>query len=156
MSGLKSTGWCGLDPWLTVYSILTSFFLAAALWRQWKERHVLRVYTAASRLYSAATDRRRAAKLAWGVAWPFGCKTLLVKKSSEFKFGEYGSQSAKKQNSATAAYWFWQRRLALNPPKGVSSVRLCSSGPRGPHAVSEAIDRCRRWHVRRRKPLSAA
>ncbi len=28
--GLKSTGWCGLDPWLTIYSILTSFFLATA------------------------------------------------------------------------------------------------------------------------------
>jgi hypothetical protein len=27
MLGLKSTGWCGLDPWLTIYSILTSFFL---------------------------------------------------------------------------------------------------------------------------------
>jgi hypothetical protein len=30
MFGLKSTGWCGLDPWLTIHSILTSFFLATA------------------------------------------------------------------------------------------------------------------------------
>ncbi len=30
MIGLKSTGWCGLDPWLAIYSILTSFFLATA------------------------------------------------------------------------------------------------------------------------------
>jgi hypothetical protein len=26
----KSTGWCGLDPWLTIHSILTSYFLATA------------------------------------------------------------------------------------------------------------------------------
>jgi hypothetical protein len=68
MFGLKSTGWCGLDPWLTIRSILTSFFLATAEWRRQKERHVLRIYTAASRRYSAATNGRRAAKLAWGVA----------------------------------------------------------------------------------------
>jgi hypothetical protein len=34
------------------------------------------------------------------VAWPFGRKTLPVEKSSEFKSGEYGGQSAKNQNSA--------------------------------------------------------
>ncbi len=28
--GLKSTVLCGLDPWLTIHSILTSFFLAMA------------------------------------------------------------------------------------------------------------------------------
>jgi hypothetical protein len=28
--GLKSTVLCGLDPWLTIHSILTSFFLATA------------------------------------------------------------------------------------------------------------------------------
>jgi hypothetical protein len=28
--GLKSNVLCGLDPWLTIYSILTSFFLATA------------------------------------------------------------------------------------------------------------------------------
>jgi hypothetical protein len=90
MFGLKSTGWCGLDPWLTIHSILTSFFLATAL----RRRHVLRIYTAASRRYSATTDGCRVAKLAWGVAWPFGRPTLLVEKNSEFKFGEYSSQSA--------------------------------------------------------------
>ncbi len=47
-----------------------------------------------------------AAKLAWGVAWHFGCKTLPVEKSSEFKFSKYGGPSAKNQNSATAANWF--------------------------------------------------
>jgi hypothetical protein len=26
----KSAGWCGLYPWLTIYSILTSYFLAPA------------------------------------------------------------------------------------------------------------------------------
>jgi hypothetical protein len=86
MFGLKSTGWCGLDPWLTIHSILTSFFLATAQQRRRKERHVWRIYTAASRFYSAATNGRRAAKFAWGVAWPFGRKTLPVEKSSEFKF----------------------------------------------------------------------
>jgi hypothetical protein len=60
----------------------------------------LRIYTAAIRRYSAATDGRRVAKLAWGVAWPFGYPTLPVKKSSEFKFGEYSGQSAENQNSA--------------------------------------------------------
>jgi hypothetical protein len=30
----------------------------------------------------------------------FGRKTLPVEKSSEFKFGEYGGQSAENQNSA--------------------------------------------------------
>jgi hypothetical protein len=100
MFGLKSTGWCGLDPWLTIHSILTSFFLATAQRRQRKERHVLQIYTAASRRYSVATDGHRAAKLALGVAWPFGCPTLPVEKSSEFKFGEYSGQSAENQNSA--------------------------------------------------------
>jgi hypothetical protein len=100
MFGLKSTGWCGLDPWLTIHSILTSFFLATALrWRQ-KERHVLRIYTAASWRYSAATDKRMVTRLAWGVAWPFVCPTLPVEKSCEFKFGEYSGQSAENQNSA--------------------------------------------------------
>jgi hypothetical protein len=28
--GLKSTGCCGLDPWLTIFTIFTSFFLATA------------------------------------------------------------------------------------------------------------------------------
>jgi hypothetical protein len=100
MFGLKNTGWCGLDPWLTIHSILTSFFLAMAQWRRWKERHVWRIYTVASRRYSVATDGRRAAKLVWGVAWPFGCPTLPVEKSSEFQFGEYSGQSAENQNSA--------------------------------------------------------
>jgi hypothetical protein len=68
-----------------------------AEWRRRKERYVLRIYTAAFRSYSAATDGSRAAKL--GVARPFGCPTLPVKKSSEFKFGEYSGQYAENQNS---------------------------------------------------------
>jgi len=90
--------WAG--PLANHHSILTSFFLATAKRRRRKERHVLLIWTAASQAYSAATDGRRAAKLAWGVAWPFGCPTLPVKKSSEFKFGEYSGQSAENQNSA--------------------------------------------------------
>ncbi len=49
MFGLKNTGWCGLDPWLTIHSILTSFFLATAQRVRRKERHVWRIYTVASR-----------------------------------------------------------------------------------------------------------
>jgi hypothetical protein len=98
MFGLKSTGWCGLDPWLTIHSILTSFFLATAKRRRRKEWHVLRIYTAASLSYSAAANGRRAAKLAWGIAWTFGCPTLPLEKSSKFKFGEYSGQSAENQN----------------------------------------------------------
>jgi hypothetical protein len=60
----------------------------------------LRIYNAASQQYSAATDGRWAAKLAWGVAWLFCRPTLPVEKSSEFKFGEYGGKSAENQNSA--------------------------------------------------------
>jgi hypothetical protein len=56
--------WCGLDPWLTIHSILTSFFLATAQRRWRKERHVWLICTAASRHYSAATNGRRAAKFA--------------------------------------------------------------------------------------------
>jgi hypothetical protein len=88
--------WAG--PLANQHSILTSFFLAMAERRRQKELYVLRIYTAASRQYSVATDGHRAAKLAWGVAWPFGCPTLPVEKSSEFKFGEYSGQSAKNQN----------------------------------------------------------
>jgi hypothetical protein len=83
MLGLKSAGWCGLDLRLTIYSILTSFFLATASWQQQKE-HVLRIFTSASR----------------AVAWPFGCKTLQIEKSTKFKSGKYGDQSAENQNSA--------------------------------------------------------
>jgi hypothetical protein len=88
--------WAG--PLANHHSILTSFFLATAERRRRKERYVFRIYTTASRRYSVATDGRRAAKLAWGVAWPFGCPTLLVEKSSKFKFGEYSGQSAENHN----------------------------------------------------------
>ncbi len=62
------------------------------------ERQVLQIWTTASRSHSAATDGRRNTKLAPGVAWPFGCKTLLVENSSEFKSGKYGGQSATAAN----------------------------------------------------------
>jgi hypothetical protein len=52
-------------------------------------------------------DRRRAAKLAWGIAWPFGCKTLQIEKSTEFKSGEYGGQSADNQNSTKGLSVMW-------------------------------------------------
>jgi hypothetical protein len=58
------------------------------------------MYTAASLSYSAATDGRKASKLARGVAWPFGCKMLPVEKSSEFKSCKYGGHSTKNKNSA--------------------------------------------------------
>jgi hypothetical protein len=59
MLGLKSTGWCGLAPWLTIYSILTPFSLATAQQRRRQnERQVLLKCTATSRSQSAATDGR--------------------------------------------------------------------------------------------------
>jgi hypothetical protein len=54
--------WAG--PLANHHSILTSFFLATAQRRRRKERHVLRIWTAASRFHSAATNGRRAAKFA--------------------------------------------------------------------------------------------
>jgi hypothetical protein len=80
--------------------------------------------------------------------WP---NTLLVEKSREFKFGKYGGQSTKNLNSATATNLFEWRRLALNLLKGVFSIRLRPSGPRGPHAFSKALGRCQRWHVHKNR-----
>ncbi len=54
--------WAG--PLANHHSILTSFFLETAERRRRKERYVLRIWTAAFRSYSAATDECRAAKLA--------------------------------------------------------------------------------------------
>ncbi len=54
--------WAG--PLANHHSILTSFFLATAEWRRRKERYVLWIWTAAFQSHSAATDGRRAAKLA--------------------------------------------------------------------------------------------
>jgi hypothetical protein len=47
------------------------------------------IFTTASRSYSAAIDRCKAAKLARDIAWPFGCKTLQIEKSTDFKSGKY-------------------------------------------------------------------
>jgi hypothetical protein len=61
MLGLKSTGWCGLNPWLTIYSILTSFFLVtverAACFADLYRRQGI------TGCYSAETEEHRAAKL---------------------------------------------------------------------------------------------
>jgi hypothetical protein len=54
--------WAG--PLANHHSILTSFFLATAEQRQRKKRYALRIWTAAFRSHSAATDGHRAAKLA--------------------------------------------------------------------------------------------
>ncbi len=54
--------WAG--PLANHHSIITSFFLATVERRRRKERYVLRIWTAAFRSHSAATDGRRAAKLA--------------------------------------------------------------------------------------------
>ncbi len=93
--------WAG--PLANHHSVLTSFFLATAERQRRKERYVLQIYTAASRQYTVATDGRRAAKLAWGIAWPFGCPTLPVEKSSEFKFGNIAANPPKTRIFATAA-----------------------------------------------------
>ncbi len=101
---LKSTGWCVLGCWLTNYSVQTSFFLVAASWWQWNERHVMQIYTVDSQSHSAALDRNRAARFEWGVAWTFACKTHEIEKSSKFKSCEYGGQSAKNGNSANSRW----------------------------------------------------
>ncbi len=54
--------WAG--PLANHHSILTSFFLATAERRRRKERFALRIWTAGFQSHSAATDGRRAAKLA--------------------------------------------------------------------------------------------
>jgi hypothetical protein len=131
---LKSTDWSGLDPWLTIHSILTSFFLAmASRWRR-KERHVLRIYTAASWSYSAATGwevQRIQVRRIW---WPI-CRKPEFPPRALTDLGGVG------------------RRWICRRTKGVFSIRLHPSGPRGPHAVSKALKRCRHWHVRQQKPM---
>jgi hypothetical protein len=54
--GLKNIGWCVVGCWLTIYSIQTSFFLAAAYWRRRNEQQFLRMYTSASQSHYLAMD----------------------------------------------------------------------------------------------------
>ncbi len=100
MLGLKSTGCCVLGCWITIYSMKAIFFTTMASRRQSKELQVLRKYTTASRSHSAAMDGCRAARLGWGIAWTFTCKTLQIEKSSEFKSDKYGGQFTGIKNSA--------------------------------------------------------
>jgi hypothetical protein len=72
----------------------------------------------------------------------FACKTHEIEKSSKFKSANMAANLPESRIPPTAAGWFWQYRLALNPPKGMFSIRLCLSGPRGPHAVSRALGIC--------------
>jgi hypothetical protein len=53
-------------------------------------------------VHFAAMDGHRVARVALGIAWPFGCKTLQIGKSIDFKSGEYCSQSVENQNSANS------------------------------------------------------
>ncbi len=57
------------------------------------------------------------ARLAFGVAWTFTCKTLHIEKSSRFKSCEYGSQSASVQNS-TKKCWVILGVLTCNKSAG--------------------------------------
>jgi hypothetical protein len=52
----------------------------------------------------------------------------------------------------TAAKRFGRRRPALNPQKDVFFSQATAFGLRGPHAVSKALGRGRRFHVRQLKP----
>ncbi len=54
------------------------------------------------RSHSAATDRRRASRLARGVAWTFACKTRQIAKSGGLKSCKYGGKSVGIQNSANS------------------------------------------------------
>ncbi len=104
--GLKSTGWCVLGCWQTIYSVQTSFFLAVAEWWRLNELHVLRMCTAASRSHSAEIDGNRVDRFEWGIAWSFACKMHDIEMSSEFKSGEYCSQSVKYWNSTNSRFAF--------------------------------------------------
>ncbi len=60
------------------------------------------ILPAASRSHSVVMDGRRAASFEWDVA----CKTHEMEKSSKFKSGKYGGQSAEKWNSTNSHCWF--------------------------------------------------
>ncbi len=84
-----------------------------------------------------------AAGLAWGIAWPFACKTMQIEKSSKFKSSKYGSQSIRVQISAKSC---WVVLAASAVTKSVERRIFhqdMSYGHRGPHVVSKALGRCR-------------
>jgi hypothetical protein len=120
-------------------------FARVASWQRRNERQVLQMYCTTSRFHSASMH----ARLAWGMRHllDFRLQLLQVEKSSKFKSVKYGGKSAKVQTSAKN-FWviltLWARKHIFHQD--------ASYGPRGPHAVSKALDRRRRWPVRRQKP----
>ncbi len=108
---------------------------------------VLRIYSAADQYHSVAMDGCRASKLAWGVARTYAWKKPQVANFSRLKSSEYGGQSAGVQNSANS-HW-----AVLAVLTGVKSAERqdTTSGPKGTHAVSNALGRRWHWHVRQQK-----
>jgi hypothetical protein len=92
-------------------------------------------------------DRRRAAKLVWGIAWTFSCKTLQTEKSSGFRSGEYGGLSTGVQNFAMVSFqnfwWFTRCELAPNPAGRRSCRRDISARSRERHAAAKMPDKRR-------------
>ncbi len=122
--GLKSNGRCLRGCWLTIFSVVTSFFLVTAYWQWRNETHVLQIYTVASRFYSTATDGRRVARFDWGIAWTFACKTSHIEKSREFKTGDMAADPPETRIPPTVAGRFRGHRTAPNLPKGIFSSRI--------------------------------
>jgi hypothetical protein len=71
MLAMKSAGWCLLGYWLSIFLMKETFCATAASWEWWNEREVLLMYSTNRHSHYAAMDRRRLAKLAWGMALAF-------------------------------------------------------------------------------------
>ncbi len=110
--------------WLALHLFNEGAIFCCEASRWWNERHVLQMYSAASRSHSFAMDRRRVARLTWGITWTFTYKTLQIETASEFKSGKYGSQSARVQNSSRTCGRSWQFGMVINPLEDVFSIRI--------------------------------
>ncbi len=148
MLGLKSTSCCVLSCWLTIYSILTSFFLATA--SRWQ---VLRMYSAlAGPVLWCWTDVRLPN---WHEAQPGlqpakRCRQRSPRNSSLANIAVDPPESG---ILLTAAGWFQRCRPALNPLNDFFFVRIIL-WTQGPNDISKALGRPRHQHVCQQKPTS--
>ncbi len=60
------------------------------------------IFLLLKRSHSVARDRRRASRLARGVAWTYAYKTRQIAKSGGLKSCKYGGKSVGIQNSASS------------------------------------------------------
>jgi hypothetical protein len=143
-----------LGSWLTIFAVKTSFFLAAACWRQRNEWQIWWKCSVTSQSQSAAMDGRRTARFEWGIAWTFACKMHGIEKSSEFKSAEHAHQSDENRNSATAPGVVLVVQTGIESTARHTFRQDKSSGPRGPCAISKVLDKRGRRHVLRWKLAS--